>query len=109
MFHQLHQSSYGHGIFLLIAPHQMTDCTSTIEWTTYYEPEPDIYKEEEENLWMLSEYREWKAYIKSLWIIALRKKQDLNLFKTEQRIYCLRLMLPISGWIARAGYRKKRN
>ena len=81
-------------------------------WTTLYEPEPDIYKEEEEDLWMLSEYREWKTYIKSLWMATLRrKKQELNLFKAEQRIilYCLRLMLPISGWIARVGYRKKRN
>jgi len=79
-------------------------------WTILYEPEPEIIKEDEEDLWMLfSEYRKKKAYIKSLWLETLRKKQKLNLFVEKRIIYYLRLMLPISGWISRAGYRKKRD
>ena len=79
-------------------------------WTILYEPEPEIIKEDGEDLWMFfSENRRWKAYIKSLWLESLRKKQRLNLFVEQRIIYYLRLMLPISGWIARIGYRKKRN
>ena len=79
-------------------------------WTILYEPEPEIIKEDGEDLWMFfSENRRWKAYIKSLWLESLRKKQRLNLFVEQRIIYYLRLMLPISGWIARVGYRKKRN
>ena len=56
------------------------------------------------------DWEDWREYLKSLWLVALRKRQCLNLPRdADNRLYCRRLGVSISGWLARAGYRKKKN
>lgn len=89
-----------------------SDSTATADpsgWITCCSSEPDIYKTEEDDLWMIIDYREWKAYLKSLWFAVLREKQANSRLWLGHRQYCMRQMLSFSGWIARVGYRKKRN
>ncbi len=66
-------------------------------------------KTEEDVLWMIADYREQREHLKSLWLEVLRKKQALVQKHYECRLYCRRLLMSKSGWIARVGYRKKRN
>lgn len=68
----------------------------------------DQYKEEEEALWLLIDRREWKEYLKSLWLKVLKLK---GYFTSGQclgcKLYHRRLLISISGWLAREGYAKK--
>ena len=52
---------------------------------------------------------EERKYLKSLWLETLRQKHRILPIYLAQVNYCRRLMVSMSGWIARAGYRKKRN
>ena len=85
-----------------------TDGVMLVDWIsyrTYSIPE----KIEEDNLWMLQDYKEWKKRLKSLWFAVLREKpQDLGQ-QVECKLYHRRILTSVSGWLARAGYRKKKN
>jgi len=52
---------------------------------------------------------EERKYLKSLWLETLRQKQRILPVYLAQVNYCRRLLVSMSGWIARAGYRRKRN
>ena len=61
---------------------------------------------EDKELDFISEERK---YLKSLWLESLHQKQRILPRYLARVNYCRRLMVSMSGWIARAGYRRKRN
>jgi hypothetical protein len=68
----------------------------------------DQYKEEEDDLWMLIDRREWREYLKSMWLDVLRLKQYFNVARCSPcKLYYRRLLFSISGWLGRKGYAKK--
>ena len=46
---------------------------------------------------------------KSLWLETLHQKQRILPTYLARVNYCRRLMVSMSGWIAKVGYRRKRN
>lgn len=85
------------------------NCTTNMSefWdicSNYY----DTHKPEEEDLWLIIDRREWREYLKTLWLSVLGAKQYICLVGFLIRIlYYRRLLFPISGWLARAGQNKR--
>jgi hypothetical protein len=68
----------------------------------------DQYKEEEEDFWMIIDRREWREYLKSMWLDVLRMKQYFNVARFSNcKLYYRRLLFSISGWLGRSGRNKK--
>ena len=68
----------------------------------------DSYKEEEEDFWMIMDRREWREYLKSMWLAVLKMKQYFNMARFSPcKLYYRRLLFSISGWLGRKGYAKK--
>lgn len=68
----------------------------------------DEYKSEEDDLWMIIARREWREYLKTLWLSILGARQYICVVGFLVRIlYYRRLLFSISGWLARAGQNKR--
>jgi hypothetical protein len=68
----------------------------------------DQYKEEEEDFWMTMDRREWREYLKSMWLAVLKMRQYFNVARFSLcKLYYRRLLFSISGWLGRKGYAKK--
>lgn len=80
-------------------------CFSEFDTTNVY---ADQHKEEEEDFWMIMDRREWRGYLKSMWLVVLRTKQYFNMLRFSScKLYYRRLLISISGWLTREGYAKK--
>lgn len=79
------------------------DCSSEFHCTII-----DQYKEMEDDLWMLIDRREWREYLKSMWLAVLKMKQYFNVARFSPcKLYYRRLLFSVSGWLGRKGYAKK--
>lgn len=96
---------------LVIIDSESTATATQGEWISCHNQEKieedDIDKS---GLWLLTEYYiERKEHLRSLWFAVLREKRaNLGLW-LGHRQYCRRQMLSFSGWVAKTGYRKKKN
>jgi hypothetical protein len=62
----------------------------------------------EEDLWQTVDRRIWKEYIKALWKEVLWYPDNIkSVLYPKVQLYCRRLLLSISGWVAKKGQRKK--
>jgi len=50
---------------------------------------------------------EWRAYLKALWLDVLRIKIRVPVYLEVKPLYHRRMLIPFSGWLAKAGYLKK--
>jgi hypothetical protein len=61
-----------------------------------------------DDLYLMAECREWKEYLKSMWLKVLKLKGYFTLGQCLNcKLYYRRLLFSISGWLAREGYAKK--
>jgi len=60
-----------------------------------------------EDLYFKQLDREWRAYLKALWIDVLRIKICVPVYLGVKPLCHQRMLIPISGWLAKAGYLKK--
>lgn len=68
----------------------------------------DEYKSEEDYLWVVLDRREWREYLKTLWLSALGVRYCAHIAECLVCVlYYRRLLISISGWLARKGYNKK--
>lgn len=86
---------------------------STGEWENchsdfYTNYSDNEYKSEEEDLWVSIDRREWREYLKTLWLGVLRMRQYFNIVRFSKcLLYYRRLLFSVSGWLARKGHNKK--
>ena len=85
--------------------------TTTCDFTDFGEsftPLAKGYKGEELDLWFIESLREWREYLRVLWLDVLRAKQYLGIIRFSNcRLYYRRLLFSVSGWLARVGQNKK--
>lgn len=87
---------------------------STAAWrpddSSYICPTDDGIREKTK-LWrklLKSEIKEWRKYLKALWLKALNSKRYFNAVQFLKGVlYYRRLLFSISGWLARNGHNKK--
>lgn len=66
------------------------------------------WEDDSYNLWLLVELRERREYLKSMWLKALKLKEYFIFGQCWGcKLYFRRLLISISGWLARKGYAKK--
>jgi len=90
-----------------------TTLTGTASWGEdssdhYYSYSDNEYKSEELDLWMVIARKEWREYLRALWLDVLGAKQYLNVIRFSKcRLYYRQLLYSVSGWLARVGKNKK--
>lgn len=73
---------------------------------SYHVHDEEFY---EDDLWMIADRREWREYLKTLWLEILKLKQYFTSQHWECKLYHKKLLNHISGWLARKGYDNKKN
>ena len=73
---------------------------------SYHVHDEEFY---EDDLWMIIDCREWREYLKALWLEVLKLKQYFTSQYWECRLYHKKLLNHISGWLARKGCDNKKN
>jgi hypothetical protein len=96
----------------MIAYADSTDSLGSTCWDTCnYEPlgdDEDSPPWPGEDLWQTVDRRIWKEYIKALWKEVLWYPDNIkSVLYPKVQLYCRRLLLSISGWVAKKGQRKK--
>ena len=91
--------------------------TGATNWKAYgsstnnYMPSTSFFQyedEEEDALCYLADLRKWRKHLKSMWVEILNAKSIVNMRYVCGIEYYRKALLPISGWVAKTGHRKKR-
>lgn len=73
-----------------------------------YDHSASEYGREEFDLWLIESRREWREYLRVLWLDVLRAGQYLGIIRFSNcRLYYRRLLFSVSGYLNKKGRAKK--